>query len=177
MSTGGHSTIDRIVSATLEKRRERYRSSSVPCRFSPVLSSLSPALPDTRRSLPPLFLSLSLSLSSAPSALARFLFSLLVRAAHSSRLSIDFPPLSLPIVHHAALPPIDLLRFFRRWSLPGSLSSLVFLDASSARSSSSLIRCLFVTPSKESVSEASHLDSPPEISDSLTSRSTLRVPT
>lgn len=66
MSTRGHSTIDRIVSATLEERRERYRSS---------LLSLAGSL------LPSLSVPLSLGAIS--------LFS----RVRSSRLSIDFPPL------------------------------------------------------------------------------------
>lgn len=83
MSTGGHSTIDRIVSATLEKRRERYTARLV-----------SPSLADTR------ILPLS-SPCSIPLDLLAFYRSLLLAFVRSSRASH-----SLSLYRLLLVPPV-----------------------------------------------------------------------
>jgi len=116
MSTRGHSTIDRIVSATLEERRERYRSSSVP--FASSLAFLS-----YRPSSPRYFL-------------ARYRLLLLSRSFFETLYRL-FPLLSFPWMnltggmHRAALPSTFLVRFVDDHWLRSFSSVLKFLLSAS----------------------------------------------
>lgn len=136
MSTRGHSTIDRIVSATLEERRERDTAlllSLLPVSSRSLLRSLSsPSL---------LFFS-SCSLSSLSVSLSFFFFLSRLLAssrARSSRISIDFLPRSWtnPARRRALLRRLlSLVPFVDGRCL--SVFSIIFTALASARRSAIL---------------------------------------